>query len=166
MKKSIFIFTVILHVLYHNISYAQDKYTMTHYTADNGLPQNSIKSITADGYGFIWLATEDGLVRFDGHRFYVFNGSNLGVKSNRILYIEPYERSTNPHEKPILMDGQTVRSYAHFDDKEAVRIEKGTAVLETLIYADIYKKMLPLDKALHFPYMCRISQIGTNTIIR
>ena len=33
------------------------------------LPQNSIKSIVPDKYGFIWMSTESGLVRYDGKDF-------------------------------------------------------------------------------------------------
>ncbi len=36
------------------------------YTNENGLPQNSIYSIIQDHNGFIWIATEGGLARFDG----------------------------------------------------------------------------------------------------
>lgn len=41
------------------------------YTDLNGLPQNSIKDISIDDLGFIWLATENGLVNFNGKRFKV-----------------------------------------------------------------------------------------------
>jgi ligand-binding sensor domain-containing protein len=39
---------------------------------ENGLPQNSVKSIVQDPQGNIWLAAESGLVRFDGRHFAVF----------------------------------------------------------------------------------------------
>lgn len=38
----------------------------------HGLPQNSIKDISKDKNGFIWLSTESGVVRFNGKRFKVF----------------------------------------------------------------------------------------------
>lgn len=43
------------------------------YNMDNGLPQNSIKDIIKDKYGFIWLATENGIVKYDGNKFEVYN---------------------------------------------------------------------------------------------
>ena len=36
---------------------------------DQGLPQSSVKALANDDQGFLWVATQDGLARFDGHRF-------------------------------------------------------------------------------------------------
>lgn len=57
------------------------------YTADdNNLPQNSVKSIVKDKFGFIWLSTESGIVRYDGQRFYTFSTDNVkGMIDNRML---------------------------------------------------------------------------------
>ncbi|SDI84576.1 ligand-binding sensor domain-containing protein [Chryseobacterium jejuense] len=51
------------------------------YDTDNGLPQNSVKDIVKDKYGFIWLSTENGLVRYDGNNFVSYN--QLSLKNNR-----------------------------------------------------------------------------------
>src|SRR5882762_3347513 len=54
------------------------------WTTENGLPQNDVELLqTRDGY--IWLATNGGLVRFDGIRFTVFDtGNTPELRSNRI----------------------------------------------------------------------------------
>ncbi|QXV63755.1 histidine kinase [Mucilaginibacter sp. 21P] len=41
-------------------------------TVSNGLPQSFISGLTQDKAGFIWIATRDGLSRFDGRQFKVF----------------------------------------------------------------------------------------------
>src|SRR6266481_5950090 len=46
------------------------------WTTDNGLPQNSINAILQTKDGYLWLATFDGLVRYDGVKFMVFNTAN------------------------------------------------------------------------------------------
>lgn len=43
------------------------------YNTDQYLPQNSIKDITKDKYGFLWMTTDNGIVRFDGNLFLPFN---------------------------------------------------------------------------------------------
>jgi ligand-binding sensor domain-containing protein len=64
------------------------QYRFDHWTADNGLPQNSVRDIVQTRDGYLWLATLDGLVRFDGVRFTIFNKSNsTGIISNRFLQL-------------------------------------------------------------------------------
>src|SRR5688572_8900822 len=62
------------------------QYRFDHWTADNGLPQNGVYSITQTRDGYLWFTTLDGLVRFDGVRFTVFDKSNTpGLTTNRFL---------------------------------------------------------------------------------
>lgn len=63
---------------------ARAQYRFDNWTADNGLPQNSVRSIIQTRDGYLWLTTFDGLVRFDGVSFKVFDKSNTkGLSSNR-----------------------------------------------------------------------------------
>lgn len=56
------------------------------WTVKDGLPVNSINWLLQDRTGYIWAATYDGLVRFDGVRFTTFNAANSpGLPSNRLL---------------------------------------------------------------------------------
>jgi signal transduction histidine kinase/ligand-binding sensor domain-containing protein/CheY-like chemotaxis protein len=56
------------------------------WTVKDGLPVNSINALLQDRVGYIWAATFDGLVRFDGIRFTVFNSANSAeLPSNRII---------------------------------------------------------------------------------
>ncbi len=48
----------------------------TFSTAD-GLPQSSVYSIAETADGYLWLATQRGLVRFDGVRFTVFKQATV-----------------------------------------------------------------------------------------
>lgn len=60
------------------------QYRFDSWTTDNGLPQNSISSIVQTRDGYLWIATFDGLVRFDGVQFKVFDKSNTrGLSTNR-----------------------------------------------------------------------------------
>jgi ligand-binding sensor domain-containing protein len=66
------------------------QYRLESWTNDNGLPQNTVRSITQTRDGYLWLTTFDGLVRFDGVQFKVFNTNNTkGLTSN--LFTALYE---------------------------------------------------------------------------
>ena len=47
------------------------------WKTDDGLPQNSVTAVVQTRDGYLWLGTYNGLARFDGVRFTVFNGSNV-----------------------------------------------------------------------------------------
>jgi len=62
------------------------QYRFNSWTTDAGLPQNTVYDIRQTRDGYLWLTTFDGLVRFDGVRFTVFNrGNSPGISSNRFL---------------------------------------------------------------------------------
>lgn len=42
-------------------------------TVDDGLSQNSVVSIMQDSTGYMWFATQDGLNKYDGHTFTIYN---------------------------------------------------------------------------------------------
>jgi signal transduction histidine kinase/ligand-binding sensor domain-containing protein len=65
-------------------STATAQYRFESWTAEGGLPQNTVRSILQTRDGYLWLTTFDGLVRFDGVRFTVFDKSNTkGLLTNR-----------------------------------------------------------------------------------
>ncbi|GLU57063.1 hypothetical protein Dfri01_65240 [Dyadobacter frigoris] len=152
----------------------EEKYAVSHYTDENGLPQNSVKSIAADKNGFIWLATENGLVRFDGHHFYTFDKTNSNLLSPRFYTLLPD------------LTGNTNRIYAIGDNLEDVmRIEGPNAVDDSLYYAKQISRVphsntdrdrtasgLPnsliqmSDRLLHYYIILVPSRIGTFYIIQ
>lgn len=48
----------------------------SHIDVNNGLSENWIKCIYKDSKGFIWFGTNNGLNRFDGYKFEIFQKSN------------------------------------------------------------------------------------------
>src|SRR5580693_7827093 len=43
------------------------------WSSENGLPQNSVHQILQTRDGYLWIATEGGVARFNGFQFTVFN---------------------------------------------------------------------------------------------
>ena len=65
-------------------SSALGQFRSTQWTADSGLPQNIIRGIVQTPDGYLWVATLNGVARFDGMRFTVFDKSNTpGITANR-----------------------------------------------------------------------------------
>lgn len=54
------------------------------YTSKDGLSQVSVNDIVQDDEGFVWLATQDGLNRFDGNSFSTFRTTDNTFCSNYI----------------------------------------------------------------------------------
>jgi ligand-binding sensor domain-containing protein/signal transduction histidine kinase len=55
------------------------------WLTENGLPQNTVHSLAQTADGYLWIGTEEGLARFDGVRFTVFDERNTPqLKSNYI----------------------------------------------------------------------------------
>lgn len=55
------------------------------WQTEDGLPQNHITSVVQTRDGYLWLGTYNGLARFDGVRFVVFNAANTpGLSSSRV----------------------------------------------------------------------------------
>jgi len=72
----------------HQIAFTQDTYLFERITIENGLSNNSINSILQTSDGFLWIATKDGLNRFDGHEFKVFknsSGNSTSLPENYVM---------------------------------------------------------------------------------
>jgi ligand-binding sensor domain-containing protein len=62
------------------------RYQQVHWQERDGLPQNTILSITTTRTGYLWLGTYEGAARFDGVRFTLFNPSNTTGLGNALVY--------------------------------------------------------------------------------
>ena len=64
---------------------AVSQYVFGNWQIQQGLPQNSVEALARTPDGYLWLATHEGLVRFDGVRFTVFDRSNTPQLRTRII---------------------------------------------------------------------------------
>jgi diguanylate cyclase (GGDEF)-like protein len=62
---------------------AMSQYVHNAWTTNEGLPQDSVNAVVQTADGYLWIATQEGLARFDGVRFTVFDSSSTrGVLGN------------------------------------------------------------------------------------
>ena len=104
--------------------YAQQP-AYTYYTLHEGLPSNDIYNCVEDKKGFLWLATENGLSKFDGKNFKNYSTAQ-GLPDNDILnvltdsagtvWVLPFQRT------PAYYDEKTDRFINSQTDKELSKI--------------------------------------------
>lgn len=76
-------FCLLAGLLFASPAFAQYQFDV--WNTDNGMPQNFVKALLQTRDGYLWLTTSDGLVRFDGVRFTVFQRANSdGLVSTRL----------------------------------------------------------------------------------
>lgn len=62
-------------------------YAVQHFTDENGLPQNSINDLLFDKNGYLWLATQVGLVRYDGSSFQLYYPNDKPAMESNIALL-------------------------------------------------------------------------------
>lgn len=124
MKKVIIIS---LFLLFYSIVNAQIQYKFNHFTTDDGLPTNSIYSVTEDKNGNLILGTDNGLTFFDGTDF-----KTLNVKDG---LINPYIVAVTKDEKGVLWFINYGGKLQKFDNNKIVTTpfltEQANSILNT-----------------------------------
>jgi ligand-binding sensor domain-containing protein/signal transduction histidine kinase len=95
---------ILLAALAHLLCNAQsqslvpDQLFFKRISTDQGLPQSSVNSILRDTRGFVWMATEDGLSRFDAAEFRTFRhdpADSTSLSHNVVHFIQEEEATGN-----------------------------------------------------------------------
>lgn len=63
-------------------AWAQEQYTVHHYSIENGMSQNTVMAILQDKQGYMWFGTWDGLNRLDGYDFKVYKAMENGKEAH------------------------------------------------------------------------------------
>src|SRR6202012_1251606 len=67
-------------------------YSVQHFNDENGLPQNSISDLLFDKAGYLWLASQVGLVRFNGVSFKLYYPDDKPIMESNIVYLGKNEK--------------------------------------------------------------------------
>ena len=115
------------------IANAQIQYKFNHFTTDEGLPSNSIYSITEDNTGNIVLGTDNGLTFFDGNDF-----RNYNIKDG---LINPYITAVSTDEKGTIW-------LINYNGK--LQKFKNNKIVNTPIFTETYNQLSNIKDKLFF----------------
>ncbi|MCX6215663.1 sensor histidine kinase [Spirosoma sp.] len=119
---------VLILLLLPQVGQAQPPFSIRHLTTNDGLSQGSCFYILKDSRGFMWMSSQDGLNRYDGSRFTVYNfneqdSTTLGKGEVRGVIEDPngdlwigteeclnrYRRHSDSFERVYAMDSRGKR---------------------------------------------------------
>jgi two-component sensor histidine kinase/ligand-binding sensor domain-containing protein len=81
----IFIFLFLVQI---QNSFSQSKtLRFEHLTTESGLPRNQVYSLLQDNKGYIWAGTGDGLSRYDGYKFKIYNNETSNLVGKHVVSI-------------------------------------------------------------------------------
>jgi len=75
LKRLAYITVILIWMIFPTQSHSQvsDRLHFERFRVENGLTSNWVRDITQDKYGYMWIATEAGISRYDGYSFKTFN---------------------------------------------------------------------------------------------
>jgi hypothetical protein len=109
-----------------------------HFTEDDGLAGNMVRDIIRDKNGLLWIATNNGISKFDGDKFVTINMSN-GLPSNSVFALTVDETNTiyaGCYQGGLaIIKNDSVRKIIHQDTEYPETYRK-------LFYSQFHKKVI------------------------
>jgi ligand-binding sensor domain-containing protein/serine phosphatase RsbU (regulator of sigma subunit) len=115
------------------------QFLIGNWTNENGLPSNIINAVVQTQEGYIWAATYDGLIRFDGINFTLFDRSNTKILRTN-SFISLYE-TTDDSTLWIGSEGSGLIAYKNGEFK-TYDVENGATNRIDYIFKTKQGKML------------------------
>lgn len=94
MKNTAVSFFLVLWTCFGTL-FARSEFTFKRIGTADGISSNYVVDLVQDGQGYIWIASESGLSRFDGSRFTQYNTYNSEISSNELnaIYYNAYDNT-------------------------------------------------------------------------
>jgi signal transduction histidine kinase len=136
MRSGILIGWILAIASSNSFAQAKKDFIISEYNTENGLPANGIKGIAFDKKtNLLWIATEAGLLRFNGQEFKIFTTRNLPqLSSERIAILAANKKGeiifldtkTNTFRidknKPVLLKKHDTISYINYNSVLAFKL--------------------------------------------
>lgn len=156
--------------MFGNYATAQN-YSLTNtFTTDNGLPSNHIYEIIEDKNGFLWVATDNGISRFDGKRFVNYTTKN-GLPSNDVLQIKIEIDGTiwvNCYKQPPSYFDEINNRFVTFEKNKTVTTCSNSLLYPSInpfggiFFSNIYGSMYFKNKKLEYISKSRYNNLFIN----
>ena len=91
MKRTVLLLMVFVISVVSGVASSDTAVHIQHFGEREGFSATLVEHIIQDRQGYIWMATWDGLRRYDGYRFETFKavpGDKSPLETNRFTYIE------------------------------------------------------------------------------
>jgi diguanylate cyclase (GGDEF)-like protein len=113
---------------------ANNNIFFNHITAEHGLPHPAVNAIVQDNMGYIWIATQDGLTRYDGKHFKTYNhspGVETSLGNNWIwdLYIDTEGRLWAASSGGFHLYIPEIDGFTNFNSKKGIEGIEGASYL-------------------------------------
>jgi ligand-binding sensor domain-containing protein len=76
----------LLFVFISVFGFSQSHIRFKNFSITSGLSQSVVNCIVQDDVGFIWIGTQDGLNKFDGYRFQIYNKDRIKNLESNYFY--------------------------------------------------------------------------------
>lgn len=142
--RNIFLIALLFQSIFANSS---NILQFSHYTVDDGLPQNTVHSIVQDKYGFMWFGTWHGLSKFDGKTFknyYHSTEDSTSIINNRVhLLYKDVEGDiwVSTFDTIVCKYNYETDNFTRYNPSQLpVNIQDSTNRHNTSYYRDVYYK--------------------------
>ena len=162
-KYKILLFTILVFLTSISIKAQKLQAKLSHYSTEQGLVSDAIANIIHDDFGYVWIATWNGISRFDGYNFYNYktgNASHIPNLHNRImsmvtdqqqnLWMRMYDGRIFVlyRQKDVIIDPfKEVNSGSEFRTSHSLFVMNNGDVLASIDGVGIYKMRLENGKA-------------------
>ena len=123
MKKLLLLLIAVANYTMMAAALSDKTIQIQHFGEKEGFSTTVVQHMIQDNRGYIWLATWDGLRRYDGYRFETFKaipGDKSPIETNRFSYIEEDSKGNIiciSNEKPYLFNIKS-RQFEPYQDKK------------------------------------------------
>ncbi|NDV58493.1 hybrid sensor histidine kinase/response regulator transcription factor [Bacteroides sp. 519] len=144
MKHLTSLLLFLIYTIYSLAGSVQPSFRFRHYTVEDGLSANSIRSLLQDKRGYIWIGTENGLNCFDGVLVKDYSKSEQGHPANNSI------NTLCEADDGTIWIGTDVGAFWYTPHEDSFQAFDMKATNGTILLSIVYAVMQDMDKNIWF----------------